>query len=874
MTCLEKNQLHRTSFLSSQPQQYNANSRQSAQLHGCLQTHRIINRVYQTRKYILAGCITLLFLTAGLGSAKSASHELTDVSAKNTFEIYRSRGCLTEDQIDFGREIIRGLNYNAQRAFRRICLLPGIDFASSRKSWSVLLETPLSFEQVLAFEEWSDLEGVDIPLALQALPEIATLNYEAGRAFRSYLTLPGISPKYSLKTIPLLNGLKDAKNRAVQGFMSIHDMDAVKALDGMITLARLVDHQARAADSYARITDMNTETMLDTLPLLRQLRQEDAWNAHNLFKQPGMTRVDGWLWIIRYFALPPLVQEAQYYRQDDDHKKALLQAFYNGGEELIWKINNLHAITDRFGFEVSRAQLGRQTKQQLYARFKKLSNQTRFTYGKKFYPAWTANNRTAMITVLRKATAADRVQTARDLSSANIYALLSQGSELYDSSFRDILVPILKKRIATNHNGDLLTFIRAIDPDNMLVSSFIVSLAQKGKLTTFFPDDEDSQKQILNLVAASAFANEDSILLFSATFIHLLKVLQPEARTYLIDRMSREADNNTSTFSRLISVILQYYMQEYPELLSTPDRVLITRLIIRRGAIDLSTYQQAPFADWKEDGRLASVSVFHPDDDGRKSFYSNVRTLQRSGYQLDLSRQYTLAPLSSDGNREINRLITEARKNPEKGLPRLFSAMGRNHFAVALSKQINGLTIRHAQYVYSDEKNQQLLLERFLKGGDEMFAQRGHSYWRSEQITEPLIKSIREQTVTTADIDAKQRFLSLGSCGGVKAYTRLTRLFRGKIDILATIGTGMAIINDPYNKNFFEVIAANPDTISWQTIAEQSAFIFQGGRGQDYLQPGSLTAILHKIIDENKKAEELDRAHENMIQEALCPEGS
>ena len=832
----------------------------------------IVNRVYQTRKYILRLTLSILILITCHSALAAEKNELTSASTRNTFKIYSSTACLTSDQRDYGRAIIRGLDYNDQRLFRRICMLPGMDFTTSLQTWDVLLDTNLSFEQVQAFEEWSNFDGVDIPLALQALPEISTLSYEAGRAFRSYLLLPDISPKYSLKTIPLLTGLQDANNRAVQGFMSIGDMNAVKALNGMMTMARLVDHQARAAGSFARITDMNTETMLDALPLLKQLRQEDAWNAFNLFKQQDMTRIDGWLWIIRFFALPPAVQEAQYYILDNKNKKALLQAFYDGGEELIWKINNLHAITDRFGFEISEASLRRQSKKQLYARFKKLSNQVKFTYGKKFYPAMSANNRAAMIGTLRKATGADRKQTARDLSSANIYALLSQGSELYDSSFRDILVPILKKRILANHGGDLLAFIRDIDPDNMLVSSFIVSLAQKGKLTTFFPEDENNQKQILNLVAASAFKNEDSILLFSATFIHLLKVLQPEARTYLIGKMSQEADKDESTFSRLISVILQYYMQEYPEFLDTPDRLLITRLIIRRGAIDLSQYQQTPFVQWKEDGRLASISIFHPDDDGRKSFYSNARTLQRSGYQLSLSEQYTLKPLNADARREINRLVTNAEKDPAKGLPRLFSAMQRNHFAVAFSKQMGGLIIRHAQYVYADEKNQQLLLERFLQGGDEMFAQRGHSYWRSEQITEPLIKSIRAQSITREDIDSKQRFLSLGSCGGVKAYTRLTRLFRGRIDILATIGTGMAIVNDPYNKNFFEVIAENPSFISWKTVADQSSFIFKGGRGQDYLQPGSLTAILHKIIDEEKKGEELDRDHEEMIQETFCPE--
>ena len=832
-----------------------------------------INRPRQHRKYFVLFFLLLLVLFSVLPAAWAVgSHELIDASARKTFRIYRTIPCLTYKQLEYGRDIIQGLEYNSQRIFRKLCLLPGINFSTCNQAWELLLATRLSYEQVLAFEQWSDLPGVDLTLALQALPQIQQLSYEAGRAFRAYLALPDISPRNALRTIPLLNGLKGVNKRAVQGLMTINDIDAIKALDGIIAVAGLVDHQARAADSYARIHDMNTETMFDTLPLFKQLRQEDAWNAHNLFRQKDMDRIDGWLWIIRYFALPPMVQEAQYYRQDDEHKKALLQAFYDGGEELIWKINNLHAITDRFGFEISEAKLKTWSKKQLYARFQKLSRQVQYIFGKKFYPAMARGNRTAMISILRRATAADRVQTARDLSSANIYALLAQGSELYDSSFRDILVPILKKRMIENHHGDLLAFLQAIDPGNMLVSSFIVSLAQKGKLTTFFPEDDLRQKKILELVAASAFKNEDSILLFSATFVHLLKILQPDARTYLIDRMCRDADRDTSTFSRLISVILQYYMQEYPELLSSRDRVLITRLIIRKGAIELAKYQQTPFREWKEDGRLGSISIFHPDDDGRKSFLSNARILMRSGYRLGLCEQYTLDAISPRQRQQYRRLIQEARNNPATGLPRLFAAMHDMHFAVSLEKKVAGITIRHGLHVYVDENDQQRLLERFFKGGDEMIAQRGHSYWRSEQLTDPLVKLLREQKLTDADIDAKQRFLSLGSCGGVKAYTRMTRLFRGHVDILATIGTGMAIINDPYNKNILEVIARNPATISWKGVADKLSFIFRGGRGQDYLQPGSLTAILHKIIDEKKESDELEQDFDGMIQDTFCPE--
>ena len=116
------------------------------------------------------------------------------------------------------------------------------------------------------------------------------------------------------------------------------------------------------------------------------------------------------------------------------------------------------------------------------------------------------------------------------------------------------------------------------------------------------------------------------------------------------------------------------------------------------------------------------------------------------------------------------------------------------------------------------------------------------------------LEKLKEQgRITDNDLQAKQRFLSLGSCGGVKVYTLLYQMFQGHVDILATIGSGLAVINDPYNKTFFEVIAKNTAVINWKEVAAQLNFIFKGGHGRDYLQPGSLPAILHKILDEEKK---------------------
>jgi hypothetical protein len=309
--------------------------------------------------------------------------------------------------------------------------------------------------------------------------------------------------------------------------------------------------------------------------------------------------------------------------------------------------------------------------------------------------------------------------------------------------------------------------------------------------------------------------------------------------------MAQKSEADNMAFAKLINVILQYYLQTYPELLGPADRNLISRLMVRHGAVNLEQYQVTPFAEWKRDGRIGSVSMFHPDDDGRQSFVSNANLLLKNGYSLTASPQYTVSQMTPAFNQEIQHWSTS-------GLPALFTAMRDRHFAVAFVKKIGDVTVVHTQFIYSDKEHQMEMLNRFIHSKDEMLAQRGHSYWRSEQIVEPLTQLIEDGKVTESDLRGKQRFLSLGSCGGVKAYTNLTRLFSGSVDILATIGTGLALINDPYNMKFFEIIATNPASISWKSVAQQSASIFQNGRGQDYLQPGSLTAILHKILDETQ----------------------
>jgi hypothetical protein len=763
-----------------------------------------------------------------------------DVVLERTLSTIAQMPGVTEQKLEYARKAVSGMDYNTQRAVRKISLLPGGSFELSRKIWAELTGKPLSFDQLLAFEQWAELEGAAMPQTMNVLTELRELKREALKTFRAALRMNGINAASSLRMLPLISSIDDSSRLAARGLFNVKGMDAQQALSSLPALRSFSKKQAWAFALFAETRGMTPQTALTALPHFRELREDDAWNMQYLIKLKKPNAKAALSWLREYFLRPMAVQEAQYYRMSELNRAALIDSYYQAGEEIVWEINNLHAVTDEDGREYSQGRLHSMAAGDLQALFDRLSPTTR----SRFASARRPGERGRLVSVLRQATAADRTQVAEDLTSANIYALLAQGSELYDSSFRDILVPILKKRIGYWHRDNLLVFLRATDPSNQLVSSFVVSLAQKGKLTDFFPQDAGEQQRILELVAASAFKDEDSILLFSATFRYLLTVLEPPARDYLIRKMAA-ADSGQGSFSKLITVILQYYLQEYPELLSQESSELIRQVIARNGAVNLRRYLATPFAEWKQDGQLGSLSIFHPDDDGRDSFVSNARLLTKNGYKIMLSEQYSLV----DNPGRYAALVAQA---PSQGFSQLFSAMSNAPFSVAFVKRANGIVIRHSVHVYGDEESQQRIMRRFLKGGDEMFVQRGHSYWRSEQITDPIRKLRENEQIADGDLLSKQRFMSLGSCGGVKAYTKLTRMFLGRLDILATIGTGMAMINDPYNLHFFEIVVENSSSMTWEDMARKTSFIFSKGRGQDYLQPGCLTAVLHKILDEDK----------------------
>jgi len=325
--------------------------------------------------YCFAIFVALTSVCISPAPSIAKTEHIRDTSWQKTYDLYSEVPCLTQDELEFGAEVIAGLSYNSSRVFRKLSEMQGIDFIKSKQAWVSLTSLGLSYEQVLVFEEWSDLGQIHIDLALTALLEISTLNYEAGKSFRSYSSLPQVSPEHALKTIPLLNRLNDAQNRAIQQLLALPEINAEQALDGLGQIARMSYYQSLAVEALEKIPTIKIDTVIDALPLIRMLNMENAWNAKTLFSAADMTPDNAWYWLVSFFANPTKIQEKQFYTLTNQEKVVLVESFYNGGEELIWKINNLHGVTDRFGLEISNYTLHKYSTAQIREHFERLSPQ-------------------------------------------------------------------------------------------------------------------------------------------------------------------------------------------------------------------------------------------------------------------------------------------------------------------------------------------------------------------------------------------------------------------------------------------------------------------------------------------------------------------
>lgn len=758
---------------------------------------------------------------------------------------------MDEKQLVQIRELVKGLSYTNMRVLRVFGGFPSMTAEGVLDVLHRLPQAQISFNHIVVLEHFATLSGVDSDAAWLLLKKLAGLNYVSARVAQAIGQANGLHPSEMLRLIDRLASLQEQELWAFKSFLEVPRQTVATVDKGLRLIDQMTEKQCWATEKSCKIVGMTPESALVNMSYLQRLSNTDASNARSLFQLPGVTPATSLSWLANYFTGSQEHQEALFFTYNGQDKSLLLHAFADAADHLIWKINNLHDITEPNGQEVGIKVLSSCSVSRLRQIFQRLDGKMQAQFNSEF-SAGLGASRGAAIAALRRATSAARLQAAKDCTTANAYILLSRGSDLYDSSFREILVPVLKERIDSRFGGNLLAFLKAIDPQNSHVSDFIISLAQKGKLTEFFPAQVREQQQVLDLVAESAFQDENSLILFSATFMTLLQTIEPQTRTYLIAKMLTAIRDENTVFSTQLRVILQYYIEEYPQLVGEVDKIRIRLMMSEYGTIPLDQYVTTSFSQWKLDGKLSSLSVFQNDDDGSQSFRSNCETLMAHGYRPRISQSFSLMGADSGQGLAAGAQLKALFGSPSQNLGQILQMQTRYPLVVDWVKQMNGIEISHSVVVYHDVRNQQELLRQFLKDGHEMFAQRGHSYWRKEQLLDPLQELLKSRAVTQADLVSKQRFMSLGSCGGIRAYSELAMFFHNKVDILATVGTGKAIINNPYNQLLFELVASRSSNLSWDDVSEQAAIIFKRGMGEEYLQPGSLPAILHKIMDQKK----------------------
>ena len=760
---------------------------------------------------------------------------------------------MDEQQRVQAKELMRGLSYTNMRVLRVFCGLPSMTADEILDVLQRLPHSQISYNHLVILEHFATLSGVDSDMAWLLLKKLGSLSYVAGRVASAIGQAKNLHPKVMLGLLDRLASVQEPGLWALKAYLEVPGQTADMVDKGLQLIGQMTEKQCWATEASCKIGGMTPELALLNMGHLPRLSNTNASNARSFFLLPEMTPEISLSWITNFFSVPQEVQEARFFSMNDKEKSMLLQAYAgtDAADYLIWKINNLHDITDVNGQEIGIRVLSSSPSSFLQEIFHRLDPKIQARFNGEF-SAGLASGRGAAIAALRRATSAARLQAAKDCTTANAYILLSRGSDLYDSSFREFLVPVMKDRVDANFGGNLLAFLHGIDPQSGHVSDFIISLAQKGKLTVFFPTSVAEQQKVIDLVAHSAFRDEKSLILFSATFMTLLETIQPETRTYLIGKMLTAVREKDTVFSTQLRVILQYYIQEYPQLVGEVDKIRIRLMMSQYGTIALEQYVRTSFTEWKLDSKLSSLSIFQSDDDGVQSYHSNCQTLMAHGYRPRISTSFSMMASDSAQGRAATGQLRGLLGAPSQNLRAIQQMQERYHLVVDWVKNVNGIEISHSVVVYPDEKRQQELLRQFLKGGHEMFVQRGHSYWRKEQLLNPLQELLKSGEVTEADLMSKQRFLSLGSCGGIRVYSELAMIFNNKVDILATVGTGKAIINDPYNQFLFELVASRSNGLSWKNVSDQAAVIFKHGMGEEYLQPGSLPAILHKIMDQKQ----------------------
>lgn len=794
--------------------------------------------------------ISVVLLSSLLLLLSPAVSQTNDAVHQETLRIYKATRDTKRQNDALIWKNIRQLSYVQSRLFRSFCRLQKVSGREIKHFLDKLPEQSVPFETAELLDTFVTLPGSDSVGYKHLLFLLNETPHSTITVLHKLIQIPALQSDGVVLIVEQASTMKASSLWALKAvFEKVKPSGiSIKALIQQLNL--LSTSQQWLVEKVFRTIPTSSVLSTKTIATIGTLSNTATINMMATFNSSTSDPDNTLYWLNSFFLHSPIQQDDLYAGFGPLQKQEILKIYDAGASELIHETNRHHDVTDRFGREISNTRLKRLSEKQLVDVFERLHPKVKLQWADTFHNAIAANNLTEINSILHQATKQSQLETVKELTCANLYVLLSRGGQLYTSSFRNVLVPHLRAKIQNIFPHGRLHFLHTTDPTNIYTSRFISNLLRRGQLDLFMPENPKQQLAILDLVEKSAFSTSNSILHFSASFKTLLSRLRQQPRSYFIEKIIVQLESSEEKIAAPIQLMLQNYVVD--KNITERDRRHIQSALEKRPHIPTEPFTRTPFQEWLSDDRLSSLSIFQNDDDGYGSYVSNGIGLLTNGYIPSLSVNFLPPPYKSTTTSLIQRLLVDTQKKPYHVLNELFHLSSKSPIIIDWKKMVGGIEITHSTGIYQNDKNQTDLLKQFLQLGYEMYCQRGHSYWLRRQLQTPLAKIVKDDTVFFKSIKSKQRFLSLGACGSVGSYLNLGKILAGHVDILATLGTGRTKINNMYNRTLFEIIISQPHLTSWQDVRKLTDPIFTGNDEKDYLQPGSLPSLVHKmIINEN-----------------------
>ncbi|MEN8199879.1 MAG: hypothetical protein ABFR63_07370, partial [Thermodesulfobacteriota bacterium] len=210
---------------------------------------------------------------------------VTDKGYAKTLEALSSVICGDDELLNYNKGLIRALSYTNKRALRAFSLLPDISAEELVLSLKRLVNTPISFDNLLLFERFVTLQGADVDNSWQFLEKMEALPYLPGRAMTGFELVDVLTAQDFLAAVDRVEQINEAGGWAVKAFMELpgHSREGIVRGIGMVESMR--EKQQWAVEQCCRMKGMDEYWALEVMAALRGLSGTDAWNARGLMKQ-------------------------------------------------------------------------------------------------------------------------------------------------------------------------------------------------------------------------------------------------------------------------------------------------------------------------------------------------------------------------------------------------------------------------------------------------------------------------------------------------------------------------------------------------------------------------------------------------------------